>query len=125
MPLQFLDAVGGALDLSAEFRYHPEDPLAITLLLTTGLQEVTWVFGRDLLITGRHEPAGEGDVRVWPCLDEDGVAVVVIELLSPDGELATQARSRDIDDFVSAMVAAVPLGAELPDIDGMVSQLLG
>ena len=55
-----------------------------------------WTFGRELLSDGLYEPSGDGDVHVWPCLDSDGRAVVIIELCSPDGEALVQARTSDL-----------------------------
>ena len=62
-----------------------------------------WTFGRDLLCEGLYEPSGDGDVHVWPCLDSDGHAVVIIELCSPDGEALVQAKTGDLSVFVERM----------------------
>jgi hypothetical protein len=79
--------------------------------------EVSWTFGRDLLLSGLYEPAGDGDVHVWPCLDADGRAVVVDELCTPDGEALVQARSGDLTTFVERMVQAVQPGRESQHVD--------
>ncbi len=87
--------------------------------------DVRWTFGRDLLIGGLYEPTGDGDVHVWPCLDNEGAPVVIIELCSPDGEALVQARTGDMTAFVNRMVAAVAVGAESAhlDVDAAISAI--
>ena len=38
---------------------------------------VRWTFGRDLLSGGLCEPTGDGDVHVWPCVNDQGYAVAL------------------------------------------------
>ena len=95
--LEFVDPQGEATSIDADLVFDPADPYAITMVFRTGVQEVLWTFGRELLVEGRYEPTGDGDVHVWPCLSSDGGAVVIIELCSPDGELLVQANSRNVD----------------------------
>jgi hypothetical protein len=78
----------------------------------TGNSRVRWTFGRDLLTHGLYEPSGDGDVHVWPCLDAQGHAVVIIELCSPDGEALVQAKTGDLSRFVDRMNKAVKPGTE-------------
>jgi hypothetical protein len=89
----------------------------VTTVFMTGASQVRWTFGRDLLIEGLYEPSGDGDVHVWPCLDSDGHAVVIIELCSPDGEALVQARTGDLSSFVDRMSKAVALGEESAHVD--------
>lgn len=124
VPLQYVGATGETFTIDAEFRYHPNDPYAVSAILRTAGQEVTWTFARDLLGEGRYEPTGEGDVHVWPCLSSSGTAVVVVELTSPDGGILVQADSRLIDDFVRATLDVVPAGSEAVDLDGVLATLL-
>ena len=95
-------------------------------MFRTGVQEVLWTFGRELLDGGRYEPTGDGDVHVWPCLSSHGSAVVIIELCSPDGELLVQASSRSVDHFVTAMMESVPDGQEsnFVDFDDELAEIL-
>src|SRR3954471_13689464 len=109
--LELIDATGGATPLDTELTYDPADPFAVSATFTTVAGQVRWTFGRDLLIGGLYEPTGDGDVHVWPCLDNDAHPVVIIELCSPDGEALVQARTSDIVAFVDRMTAAVALGA--------------
>ena len=71
-----------------------------------------WTFARDLLLDGLYEPTGDGDVHVWPCLDSDGHAVVIIELCSPDGEALVQMRTGELSAFNERVTKAVPAGEE-------------
>ena len=80
--LELIDATGASTPLEAELQYDPSDPYAVTTVFMTGRSQVRWTFGRDLLTEGLYEPSGDGDVHVWPCLDVDGHAVVIIELCS-------------------------------------------
>ncbi|HNI69920.1 MAG TPA: SsgA family sporulation/cell division regulator [Marmoricola sp.] len=126
--LEFVDAQGEIITLESDLVYDAEDPYAMTMVFKIGADdEVLWTFGRDLFISGMYEPAGDGDVRVWPCLDSTGRAVVIIELSSPEGEVMVQANSRDVSRFVSTMLTAVPRGSEssLIDFDEELVALLG
>jgi hypothetical protein len=124
--LEFVDPQGDATSIEADLVFDPADPYAVTMVFRTGVQEVQWTFGRELLVEGRYEPSGDGDVHVWPCLSSEGTAVVIIELCSPDGELLVQAASRRVDQFVNAMLRSVPDGQEsaFVNFDRELSQLL-
>ncbi|WP_414496754.1 SsgA family sporulation/cell division regulator [Streptomyces sp. CRN 30] len=62
-----------SLDLECEFSYDALDPLAVTLVLgLDGERPVRWVFCRQLLADGMVTRVGEGEVVLWPMLDEDG-----------------------------------------------------
>jgi hypothetical protein len=115
--LELIDATGAVSPLQAELQYDPRDPYAVTTVFITGSSQVRWTFGRDLLSGGLFEPTGDGDVHVWPCLDTDGHAVVIIELCSPDGEALVQARTGDLSSFVERMCAAVAPGSESAHVD--------
>lgn len=113
----FLEAEGAGAAIDADLQYDAKDPYAMTVVFRTATQAVQWTFGRELLIQGIHEPAGVGDVQAWPCLSDEGAAVVVIELSSPDGDVMVQAPSRDVAEFVHQMLTVVPLGAESMEVD--------
>lgn len=115
--LELIDATGDSTPIEAELQYDPRDPYAMTTVFMTGHSQVRWTFGRDLLAEGLFQPAGDGDVHVWPCLDAGGHAVVIIELCSPDGEALVQAKSGDLTSFVERMTKAVPPGAESEHIN--------
>lgn len=109
-----LELVGphGAVPLDAELRYDRSDPYAVTTAFLVGGSEVVWEFGRDLLLQGVSEPAGDGDVQVFPSLDADGRAVVHIVLRSPEGQALVEARARDVLDFLAATAKVVWPGTE-------------
>ena len=115
--LELVDSAGAATPLETELSYDPRDPFAVSATFVTAAGQVRWTFGRELLIGGLYEPTGDGDVHVWPCLDNQAHSVVIIELCSPDGEALVQARTVDVKAFVEQMVAAVPQGDEGPHLD--------
>lgn len=115
--LELIDPTGSVVPIEAELHYDPSDPYAVTAVFLTGASAVRWTFGRELLMSGLYEPSGDGDVHVWPCLDSDGHAVVIIELCSPDGEALVQARTGDLNTFVERMVKAVAPGSESVHVD--------
>jgi hypothetical protein len=117
LTLELIDPTGAVTPIDAELHYDPRDPYAVTTVFMTGASQVRWTFGRDLLTDGLYEPSGDGDVHVWPCLDSDGHAVVIIELCSPDGEALVQAKTGDLSTFVERMSAAVQPGHESDHID--------
>jgi hypothetical protein len=123
LTLELIDAEGTTTPLETEFSFDPADPLAVTAAFLTVAGRVEWTFGRDLLIGGLYEPTGDGDVHVWPCLDNDARSVVIIELCSPDGEALVQARAADMTSFVERITAAVAPGEETIDVDGAIAQI--
>jgi hypothetical protein len=124
--LELVDPQGEATSIESDLVFDPADPYAVTMVFRTGVQEVRWTFGRELLVGGRFEPTGDGDVHVWPCLSSDGRAVVIIELCSPDGELLVQADSRSVNTFIAKMLTSVPDGQESAyvNFDDELAQLL-
>lgn len=115
--LDLIDSTGSSTPIAAELQYDPSDPYAVTTVFMTGPSQVRWTFGRELLIRGLYEPSGDGDVHVWPCLDTDGHAVVIIELCSPDGQALVQARTGDLSRFAERMGELVELGKESQHVD--------
>lgn len=128
MAMAFLDVDGTGTTalLEGDFSFDPANPFAVSVLFRTDGQSVQWTFGRELLVHGVYEPSGMGDVQLWPCLSDEGVAVVVIELNSPDGTVMVQAPTQEVSVFVQRMLAAVPLGEEsaLIDFDDELAALL-
>jgi hypothetical protein len=123
--LQCLDAYGRSLDLPASFGYDPSDPWAVWITFRGPRDDVRWAVGRDLLLQGMTDPAGEGDIQLWPSIDENGRAAVVMELCSPDGRLVTQLLTNELYRFLTRTLAAVPLGTEWIDLDQMVAAITG
>ena len=125
MRLEFVDTEGLSTPLDAEFEYDPADPFAVSVLFADEPTPVRWTFARELLIEGFYEPTGDGDVHVWPCLNTEGAAVVILELSSPSGEVLVQVSSRSLSAFIHQMVAMVPPGSEgdVIDLDAEINQL--
>lgn len=124
LSLQVLD---GAEPVTGTFCYRPSDPWAVSATFTSPTAgEVTWTFARDLLVHGRYEPTGDGDVHVWPCLSADAAAVVVIELDPDQHSVLLEAPARELHAFVEATLACVPLGSESEhvDVDAALAKLL-
>ena len=123
--LQCLDAGGRAVDLPSTFGYDPADPWAVWITFRGPRDQVSWAVGRDLLLQGLTDPAGEGDIQLWPSIDEAGRAAVVMELCSPDGRLVTQLRTHELYRFLTRTLAVVPAGSECIDLDELVAELTG
>lgn len=124
--LDCVDGAGQTMTLPGELGYVSSDPYAVSTTFQTPGGDVVWTFARDLMVRGLTAPAGDGDVHVWPCLDAEGQAVVIIELHSPDGELLVQVATKDLYRFVNRTLAAVPIGTEGEhlDLDLLIGQLM-
>jgi Streptomyces sporulation and cell division protein, SsgA len=124
--MEWFDETGTPAQIEALFSYDPTDPFAVTLTLKANPRDVRWTFARDLLVDGLSEPAGVGDVVLFPALDaETGFAVNVIELRSRHGYFMAQLPRQALQSFVRAMLDSVPLGyeAELLDLDRLAALL--
>ena len=117
MTMELLDNSGVALPLEAELHYDARDPYAAVVVFDTARGRVRWAFGRDLLLAGLYEPAGDGDVHVWPNHDSAERPVVVIELISSHGCALVQARLDDVTRFVDRITALVAPGTESDHLD--------
>lgn len=124
--LDLIDDEGETSPVYADLRYDAADPFAIRGDFSLNGHVVRWVFARALLRAGLYEPSGSGDVRVRPWLDENGRAVVMIELSSPDGSAAMRAPSSDVASFLRRTEGLVPPGCESAhvDLDSALEQLL-
>jgi hypothetical protein len=98
--------------LVAELRYDPADPYAVSMAFLKDDDEVVWVFARALLLRGVYEPAGVGDVQVFPSVDPEGRAVVALSLRAPTGAALIEGPSRDFLDFLAQTTRAVWPGTE-------------
>ncbi|MGZ4449998.1 MAG: SsgA family sporulation/cell division regulator [Nocardioides sp.] len=127
LTLHCLDPHGRALDLAASFGYDPTDPYAVWITFPSPSGDVRWAMSRSVLLHGLTDPAGQGDLQLWPSIDEDGRAVVVLEFHSPDGRLVAQAHTHEVHRFLTRTLAVVPMGTESAhlDLDALVDSLLG
>src|SRR6478736_4377323 len=108
--LEFVDPQGEATSIDADLVFDPADPYAVTMVFRTGVQEVLWTFGRELLVEGLFEPTGDGDVHVWPCLGPGRRGVGINRLLPPRGRVPRPAGSRKGPPLLPLMPASVPDG---------------
>ncbi len=127
LALQCLDPWGRDLELVAAFGYEPSDPYAVWITFPSPAGDVRWAMSRSVLLLGLTDPAGQGDLTVWPSIDERGRAVVVLQFHSPEGSLMARADTHEVHRFLSHTLAAVPAGTESDhlDLDALVDALLG
>lgn len=110
------------------FSWHPDDPLAVSLLLSAqpdhpALPRGSWVVLRDFLRYGLEEPTGDGQVRIRP---DEGRDRVWLEL-ERYGRPACVSVPRDrVRDFLDLTEREVPCGGEHDDaaLDALVTRLL-
>ncbi|MFJ2607671.1 SsgA family sporulation/cell division regulator [Streptomyces sp. NPDC091279] len=84
-------------------RYDPDaDPRAVRIGLP-GPHE--WTFSRSLLEQGLRAPAGDGEVRVWPC----GRVQAVVEFHSAHGVAVVQFETKTLLRFLRRTYTAAPV----------------
>jgi hypothetical protein len=116
----------GGVPLTASLFYRGDDPYAIRMAFHVGTDDpVEWIFARDLLAAGLHEPTGDGDVRVWPGTGVD-LQVLNISLSSPFGQAHFEAPLPAMSQFLLRTFELIPVGREgdFTDIDGELNELL-
>jgi len=123
-----LELIGpeGSAPVEAELRYDPVDPYAVAVVFLAPGTDMEWVFGRDLMLRGITQPAGDGDVQVFPSLDPDGHAEVGLALRSPSGQALLKAPAREVLDFLARTTRAVWPGTEgdLMSADAAIAAIL-
>ncbi|MFB9315099.1 SsgA family sporulation/cell division regulator [Nocardioides plantarum] len=118
------DEHGRPMAFIATFSYDVTDPYAVRVTFHVPSGEIPWVMARSLLARGLGEPAGDGDIRLSPGLDENGLAVVRVDFHSPEGRLQVEVRSGDLLAFLGRTWLAVLPGEETVDVDGFLAELL-
>ncbi|MFG3497094.1 SsgA family sporulation/cell division regulator [Streptomyces sp. NPDC047928] len=107
--------------------YHEDDPLAVHLTFPSHAvcdgAPATWTFARELLATGRHGAAGQGDVEVRP----SGGTWTLLVLRAPDGLAHVELGTRGVDAFLRHSHRLVPADREreLLRLDALIASLLG
>jgi hypothetical protein len=112
--------------LTASLHYRGDDPYAIRMAFHVGMDEpVEWIFARDLLAEGMNQPAGDGDVRVWPAAAGHH-RVLNISLSSPFGQAHFEAPLNALAGFMLRTFQIIPAGqeGEFIDLDGELDNLL-
>jgi hypothetical protein len=105
--------------VDASLRYDRDDPYAVHLsfVAPSGRDDpIEWIFARSLASTGLTQPAGDGDVRIWPSR-EDLTGPVYIELCSPSGRAMFAMPRPVLTGFVDRSHEVVPPGEEADYID--------
>jgi hypothetical protein len=122
-----VDPWGRQVEVPTTLGYRESDPYAVMLTFHSATGDVEWIVARTLLLQGLAAPAGEGDVKVFPSIDDDARAVAVLDFCSPDGRLVTQVSTYELQTFLARTFAVVPVGTESDhlDLDGLVEDLLG
>lgn len=117
LTVELRSAEGATVPVQVDLSYDSWDPFALTITFLLGEGPVQRTFARDLLTGGLVQPTGDGDVHVWPCLNDHGEAIVTIELCSPDGNALVEMRLSDAVRFVDRTHALVALGRESEHLD--------
>ncbi|MFI9352379.1 spore wall synthesis regulator SsgD [Streptomyces lydicus] len=116
--------------IPASLRYDRADPFAVRLafppVASLDGAEVTWTFARELLEAGLREPAGAGDVQIWPANPDGEREVVVVEFHTLDGMALVQFDALDLRSFLDRAYEIVPRGGEIQhlDVEGDLAALL-
>lgn len=111
---------GRETTLAVTLGYDAADPYAVRFDFHGPREDVAWLVARELLMTGRHTPTGEGDVLVRP----DARDAVLVQFRSPAGSLETTLPRCHLDAFLDRTLALVPVGAETVDPDELLDALL-
>lgn len=124
--LTCVDPWGRNVEVPTTLGYRADDPYAVTVTFHSQGVDVAWMVSRTLLLQGLAAPAGEGDVKVYPSIDDLARAVAVLDFSSPDGRLVAQANAHDMQTFLARTFAMVPVGSEARffDIDALLSALV-
>ncbi|GAA3887878.1 SsgA family sporulation/cell division regulator [Streptomyces lacrimifluminis] len=115
------------LPLTVTLRYDSADPLAVHIDFPVEVsvdgEGVTWTFSRTLLDEGLDNPAGIGEVHLWPC----GPTRTVVELHSPHGLAVVRFRTAQLQRFLHRSYGLVAPGMEDlgPAVERGLALLLG
>ncbi|MGW4380997.1 SsgA family sporulation/cell division regulator [Kitasatospora sp. NPDC004531] len=107
------------VDIPVRLRYCEDDPYAVALeFLGQAAEAGVWQFSRDLLWDGLQQPAGLGDVRIWPPCSCHGRTSLRIMLQGEDGSVLLDLPARQIRRWLRRdAFALVPPGTESTLID--------
>jgi Streptomyces sporulation and cell division protein, SsgA len=113
--------------VDASLRYDRDDPYAVHLSFQTppDRDPIEWIFARSVASRGLTEPAGDGDVRIWPS-GEDPTGPVYVELCSPSGRARFAVPRPVLTGFLDRSHEVVPPGdeADYVDLDAELDLLL-
>ena len=121
-------------EVPALLRYEPSDPFAVRIAFgdvgdpNAGVDPdgggIAWLVSRELLQSGLDQPAGDGDVRVWPA--SAATDVLFLHLRAPSGEALFELSRATVAAFLRQTESLVPTGSEtdLLDLDDELQVLL-
>lgn len=112
------------VQVSATLDYRVDEPYSVRAVFDTIETSVAWVFSRELLAEGISDPAGQGDVTIWPSHEDPNK--VCIALSSPNGHALLEVQRSDVNEFLARSYAVLPRGEEssMIDFDHVIAQLL-
>jgi hypothetical protein len=120
---------GRGLTTLLTFRWHADDPLAVSMTITAepdhpSLPRGEWVILRDFLRYGLEEATGDGEVRMRPDAQLDRIW---FELERPGRAASVSVPRALVREFLDRTEAVVPTGAESSDaaLDALLVRLLG
>lgn len=122
---QFVSLSDADAPVLSRFSYSAAEPFAVVLSFQSGDGTwVEWTFARDLLIAGLVGPVGDGDVRLRPDLARDD-EFLAVEFESPGGYAVVELLRADVETFIEAAAAIVPIGTEEAffDVDALIAEL--
>ena len=107
---------------SIRLHYDAMDPYAVSLTVMD-VAPCAWTFGRELLLDGIIDFAGEGDVVICPAEDSDEL---LIEMRAADSHLVVRVGRDQVWDFLESTCLIVPPGTECRflNIDDAITRLL-
>ncbi|MEV0277252.1 SsgA family sporulation/cell division regulator [Streptomyces sp. NPDC050610] len=109
------------------FSYRSDRPYEVAVVFSCrGETVASWLFARELLLSGARGRVGEGDVSVWPVHRRGRPARVHIQLSTDEGRCVLAVRAADLADWTAATKRLVRPGTEHRhlDLDGEVARLL-
>lgn len=126
LALRCVDPLGTFRDVTAEFAFDPSDPYAVWLTVPWVDGRHRWAICRSLVSRGLTDPAGEGDVQLWPSTDDTGSGVVVLDLWSDGVHVVAEVSTRELYRFLTRTLSVVPFGSEHEhlDVDDLIGELL-
>ncbi|SFT72916.1 Streptomyces sporulation and cell division protein, SsgA [Geodermatophilus amargosae] len=115
-------------EVPAVLTYAASDPFAVRIGFGDVGEPVddgiTWLLGRELLTAGLEQPAGDGDVRVWPARTSGDV--LYLHLRAPSGEALFELSRATVAAFLQRTEELVSSGQETAalDVDDELAALL-
>ena len=124
--MRILVEPGGSVSMPCTVHYSVQDPFAVSATFHSAEGSVTWVFSRDLLLSGLHGRSGEGDIRIEP-MHRTSRSIIRFELSSPSGRAVLEGPLEQAQQFADQTIALLPPGFEWQylNFDEALSALLG